>query len=217
MTLELIDRDDVSKLRTYPRKLANAQVRKISSLIASIFTSNANMGPVMADNYNVFEAPHHGNLGSTALSVTEWELARSAIFNQSMLVAGGETAPKLAIDPRYLLVPRTKRLAAYRILYPDLAYEANMFSNNMQQQTWGDVVCVPEWTDAFKWAAVCDPAVAPAIILGERFGIKPEIFVAGDDMSPAMFSNDEVRLKVRSFLSVFVADYRPMYKENATS
>ncbi len=217
MTLELIDRDDVSKLRTYPRKLANAQVRKISSLIASIFTANTNIGPVMADTYNVFEAAHHANLGTTALSVAEWEVARAAVFNQPMLVAGGETAPKLAIDPRYLLVPRTKRLAAYRILYPDLAYEANMFSNNMQQQTAGDVVCVPDWTDAYKWAAVADPAVAPAIIVGERFGIKPEIFVAGDDMSPAMFSNDEVRLKVRSFLSVFVADYRPMYKENATS
>ncbi|HEX9013245.1 MAG TPA: hypothetical protein VF813_07005, partial [Anaerolineaceae bacterium] len=78
----------------------------------------------------------------------------------------------------------------------------------------GDVITVPDWTDANDWAAVCDPALAPAIYVGERFGLTPEIFISGDPLSPAMFSNDETRLKVRFFISVFVADFRPMYKEN---
>jgi hypothetical protein len=47
----------------------------------------------------------------------------------------------------------------------------------------GDVVVVPEWTDATNWAAVVDPALAPGIVIGERFGLMPEIFIAGDELS----------------------------------
>jgi hypothetical protein len=42
----------------------------------------------------------------------------------------------------------------------------------------------------------------------------PEIFIAGDNLSPAVFTNDESRLKVRHFLAVWVADYRPLHKSN---
>ena len=42
-----------------------------------------------------------------------------------------------------------------------------------------EVITVPEWTDATDWAACADPAVMPGIMLGERFGLLPQIFVAG--------------------------------------
>ena len=73
-------------------------------------------------------------------------------------------------------------------------------------------ITVPEWTDADDWAAVCDPAVAPAIFVGERFGIMPEIYTAGDELSPAVFMNDEHRLKVRHFPGVWVNDFRPLHR-----
>ena len=57
-----------------------------------------------------------------------------------------------------------------------------------------------------------DPLVAPAIFVGERFGIMPEIFIAGDELSPAVFTNDEHRMKVRHFLAVWVNDFRPLHK-----
>jgi len=214
LTLELIDRDDVTRLRTYPRKLANTSLRTLSGLVASIFTANGGLGPLMSDGKNVFDAVSHHNLGVAALSSAAWEAASSAIYSQPMLVKAGDAAPKLALDARYLLVPRALRLEARRILYPSFEREANIFSENMQRGEMGDVVTVPEWTDESDWAAAADPRLAPAIIVAERFGLKPEIFIAGDEYSPAMFSNDEARLKIRHFLSVFVADYRPLYKAN---
>jgi len=78
----------------------------------------------------------------------------------------------------------------------------------------GDVLTVPEWTDADNWAVACDPAIAPAIYVGYRFGRVPEVFIAGDNQSPAVFMNDEHRLKVRFFLTVWVNDFRPLHKEN---
>ncbi len=70
-------------------------------------------------------------------------------------------------------------------------------------------ICVPEWTDTANWAAVCDPAIAPSIILGERFGLIPEVYIANRETDPAVFMNDEHRLKIRQFLAICVGDFRP--------
>lgn len=224
LTLELIDRDESRKLAAYPRELAAAGLRKISALVSAIFTANAGIGPTMADtgalfnNTAVTTAGGHANLLTTALAAAQWDVVCAAVYNQPMLIKNAAglygTGPKMAINPRYLLVPRALQLAAMKILYPSLENAANIYSENLQRGQPGDVVTVPEWTDATDWAAVCDPLIAPAIYVGERFGIMPEIFIAGDELSPAVFMNDEHRLKVRHFLACWVNDFRPLHKSN---
>jgi hypothetical protein len=220
LTLELIDRDTVAKLKAYPRELANAALRNISALVAAIFSASAGAGPTMADTGALFNATAittlggHVNLLTTALSAAQWDTVGAAIFNQPMLIKQAATyygtGPKMGINPRYLLVPRALQLTAKRILYPDLEYTTGFNSQNQLQGQQGDVVTVPDWTDTNDWAAVCDPAVLPAIFVGERFGILPEVFIAGDSLSPAVFMNDETRLKVRQFVAVWVNDFRPL-------
>jgi hypothetical protein len=214
LTLEMFEKDETNKLREYPKKLTSAAIRRISSLVSAIFTANSGVGPAMADTYKVFDATHHSNLGTTALAAAAWEAACKAVYAQPNLVASGGTGGVLGLDPKYLLVPRDLRLTAQQILYPSFAHEANYFSENQQRGEMGDVIVVPDWTDANDWAAVCDPRLAPAIILGERFGLMPELFIADNPFTGALFTNDEVRMKVRHWLAVFAADYRPMYKAN---
>ncbi len=224
LTLELIDRDESRKLSSYPRELAAAGLRKISSLVAAIFTTGSGAGPTLADggalfnNTAVTSAGGHANLRTAALSSAEWDSVQSAVYKQSMLIKNAAgvygTGPAIAINPRFLLVPRVLQLAAMKILYPTLENAANIYSDNMQRGQPGDVITVPEWSDPSDWAAVCDPILAPAIFVGERFGLLPEIFIAGDDLSPAVFTNDEHRLKVRHFLAVWVNDFRPLHKSN---
>jgi hypothetical protein len=221
LTLELIDRDETRKLRAYPRELANAGLRRISSLVAAVFTDNSATEPVMADGAALFNntavttAGGHANLLTTALSAAQWENVGQAVYNQPMLIKNAAgiygTGPKQAINPKYLLVPRALELAARKILYPGMENAANINSENLQR---GDVVVVPEWTDASDWAAACDPRIAPAIFVGTRFGIMPEVFIANHELSPAVFMNDEHRLKVRHFIAVWVNDFRPLHKEN---
>lgn len=224
LTLELIDRDETRKLRAYPRELASAGLRNISSLVAAIFTQGNDTGPTLADGAALFNpnaasgAGGHANLRTGALSALEWDAACTAVYNQPMLVKNAVgtygSGPRMAINPRFLLVPRALQLAAMKILYPTLENAANIYSENQQRGQPGDVITVPEWTDATNWAAACDPRVAPAIFVGERFGILPEVFIAGDEHSPAVFTNDEHRLKVRHFLTVWVNDFRPLHKNN---
>jgi len=214
LTLEMFERDETHRLRQYPQKLASAALRRISALVAEIFTASNGTGPAMTDTYHVFDAGHHFNLGTTALGSASWEAACKAVYNQGMVIASGGTAPKLALDAKYCLVPRDLRLTAMNILYPSFAHESSIFSENMQRGEMGDVITVPEFTDVSDWAAAADPRLAPGIILGERFGIMPEIFIADSQLSGALFTNDELRMKVRHWVSVFVADYRPLYKAN---
>jgi hypothetical protein len=224
LTLELIDRDETRKLRAYPRELANAGLRKISSLVAAIFTDNTAVGPTMADTGALFNntvvttAGGHANLLVTALSAAEWEVVSTAVYNQPMLIKNAAglygTGSKQAINPKYCLVPRALELTAKNILYNSWWAADNRHHENLLQGEQGDVVTVPEWTDATDWAAVCDPRIAPAIYVGTRFGIMPEVFIAGNELSPAVFMNDEHRLKVRHFLAVWVNDFRPLHKSN---
>jgi len=224
LTLELIDRDDARKLALYPRELAKAGIRKLSALVAAVFTDNSAVGPTMADTGALFNATAvttaggHANLLTTALAAAEWEVVSNAVYSQPLLIAQETgyygTGPAMAIDPKYCLVPRELKLTAMKILYPDWENAANVHSENLQRGEIGDVVVVPEWTDANNWAAVVDPRLVAGIVVCERFGLLPEIFVAGDELSPAVFMNDEHRIKVRHFLAVLVQDFRALHKSN---
>ncbi|MDY6846979.1 MAG: hypothetical protein SVP52_07575 [Chloroflexota bacterium] len=223
LTLELIDRDETRKLKAYARELGSAGLRKISSLVAAIFTANAGVGPTMADTGALFNATAvataggHANLLTTALDITAWEAACQAVYNQPMLIKNSAglygTGPKMAVNPKFCLVPRALQYTAWQMLQGEYVREATYTYDNILKGS-AVPVTVPEWTDATDWAAVCDPVIAPSIYVGERFGIMPEIYVAGDELSPAVFMNDEHRLKVRHFLAVWVNDFRPLHKSN---
>jgi len=207
LTLEMFERDQTHKLRQYPRKLASAALRRISALVGSVF---AGAGPQMSDGLPVFHAGH-GNTAPLALDPAGWEQACQAIYNQPLL-APGPGGPLLALDARYCVVPRALRLPAMQVLYPAFSHEANIFSENLQRGEMGDVITCPEMTAPDEWVAVADPRLAPAVIVGERFGLMPEIYVADQPTGGALFTHDEIRMKVRHWVSVFVADYRPLFK-----
>ena len=193
LTLELIDRDESRKLAAYPRELAAAGLRKISALVAAIFTDNAGVGPTMADTGALFNATAvttaggHANLLTTALAAAEWDVVSKAVYNQPMLIknAAGVLWNGSKDGHQSALLARATSFAAHRHENPvSIARKMRpaFISENMQRGQPGDVVTVPEWSDATDWAAVCDPLIAPSIYVGERFGIMPEIFIAGDNL-----------------------------------
>lgn len=230
ITRRALINDDTRKLRAIPLALASAGIRKISKLIAALFTSNSAVGPTLADGGALFNstavttAGGHANLLTTALGTTyaAWEAAAAAMYNQPMLIANETgyygTGDKMALDPKFCLVPRALKGQAEALFIPRLAEVLNTAGISASgQPTYGGAVVpltIPEWTDATDWAAVADPLLAPAVMIGEAFGIMPSIYVAGDERDPAMFANDEARVKVRTEVAVGVADYRPLHKSN---
>ena len=228
ITIEALINDDTRKLRAIPRELGKASMRNKSALVAAIFTSNSAVGPTMADTGALFNATvvttlgGHANLLTTALGTvyTAWEAAAAAMYNQPMLVANEATyygtGKKLGIDPKFCLVPRALKGAAEALFMPRWASSVEAIAAVGGPTYGGQVVpvTVPEWTDATDWAAVADPLLVPGICMGEAFGLNPEIFVAGNQTDPAMFANDESRIKVREFTAVGVANFRGLHKSN---
>jgi hypothetical protein len=222
LTLEAIDRDDTMALKRIPKELAFAAMREISATVAAIFTANSATGPLLADggylfnNTAVTTAGGHANLLTTALGTTtaQWEIIATAMYNQPMLVANEATyygtGKKLAIDPSIILVPRKLRGAANDMF----VQRQPSVTTNSDWYGAVEVLTVPEWTDDTDYAAVIDPKIIPGVMIGTRFGLQPEIFIAGNETDPAVFMNDESRMKVRHFTAIGVADFRPLHKEN---
>lgn len=223
LTLEMIDRDQTRKLAQYPKELANSALRTLSAKIAAVFTDNSSVGPTMADGGALFNNTvvttkgGHANLLTTALTAAQWDTVAAAMYNQPMLIRNDTsyygTGPKMALEPRYCLVPRALRKTAFDAFLNAWDVTSGVHSENLLKGLVVPLV-VPDWTDTNDWAAVCDPAIAPSIIVGERFGVKPEIFVAGRETDAAVFMNDEHRIKVRDFKAILVQDFRPLHKEN---
>ncbi len=210
LTLEMIDRDDTARVRAIPRLLATAAIRTLSATIAGLFTQNGGVGPTLSDGLALFHASH-GNLRTAALSAAEWDNVIQTMFKQTELNSG----KRLGVRPRFLLVPIELEKTAWQIL--GASQDPSLTTaelDNVRRQSTSDVIVVPEWTDANDWAAVADPAVAPGIGVGYRYGRTPEVFVAQDEVVGSMFTNDELRVKVRFLYAAGVMDYRPLHKNN---
>jgi len=126
------------------------------------------------------------------------------------------TGKPQALKPSICLVPADLITAAEALFIPRWEAQAQNIPAT-QSVRWGGKVqplAVPEWTDATDWAQLVSPKLRPGIMLGEIFGVKPQIFSAASEIDPAMFANDESRLKVRQFVTVGVADDMPLHKSN---
>jgi hypothetical protein len=233
ISLEVLMRDKIQFVRRIPQVLADTWYNTQSDLVSAVFTTNTAAGPVLADPGALFNATAlgsaggHVNLLTTALSHSEFGVVRTAMRKQTDQPLGA--GRKLLLQPKYLLVPVDLEITALDIRNAELVPGADFDTAGGGAQTPNhyrnqfEVIVVPTWTDANDWAVVADPMLAPAIWLiyprGQR---TPQIFSADGENSGAMFTNDELRFKVRlmtyRFSSTYdcapVSDFRPLHKSN---
>jgi len=234
VTWEVMMRDKINYIRSIPRRLAASWSSTLGGLVSGAFTVASDVGPTLSDTGALFNATAtttaggHANLLTTALSYASFSAARIAMRKQTNQALG--TGDKLQINPAFLLVPEDLETTARAIQTSELQPDADMDSGtggqtkNQFQNTFQTIV-VPKWTDVNNWALVADPRQFPAIyLIFPRGGRTPSIFTANDANSGSMFTNDELRYKVRlatyqssaSVASAPVADFRPLHKSNVS-
>jgi len=169
--------------------------------VADLFTTNANL----ADGNPLFDATH-SNLGSSALSATSWDTAIQAMFKQ----AEYHSSKRLGVRPKFCLVPIELEKTALTVFTSDGEPGTANNDANVRRYSAG-VLTVPEWTDADNWYAAADPGELEGVCIGYRFGRAPELYLAGDELVGSMFTNDEMRIKVRFIYALGVGDYRALY------
>ncbi len=230
LTMESVINDDLRGFIRMPKELALAGIRLISELVAAIFTQASGAGPTMTDGGALFNstaqttAGGHVNLLTTALGTdyTAWNAVATAMYKKKLMVKNATgyygTGKPQGLKPSICLVPADLIAQAEALFVPRWDAPAQNVPAT-QSPRWGGRVlpiAVPDWTDATDWAAVIDPKLRPGIMLGEIFGVKPQIYSASSELDPAMFANDESRLKVRQFVTVGVADDMPLHNNNVT-
>ena len=174
--------------------------------MSALFTDNSGEGVTLADTENLCSAAH-SNKGTTALSATTWDAAIQAMYQQ----AEYHSSATLGIRPRYCLVPIELEKTALGIFTSEYEYGGGNFDTNVRRARGGNVITVPEWTDANNWYATADQSDLEGVCIGYRYGRAPELFVADDQVMGSMFTNDEMRIKVRFVYTVGIGDYRAIY------
>jgi hypothetical protein len=229
ITLEMIRKSDIVRMRAIPKALTLAAVRTRSAAVGGIFTQASGVGPTMADDSTALFHANHGNLMTTAFSAAAWASMRQKIWEQS--VPG--TSHPLGMWPKYCLVPielfDTALTTFGRGAGADMvgrptsagtAQEGNIYGETRTGDPRPVPIPVPEWTDANDWAAMTDPklhapiCMAYAAAQGGGSHPMPEIFTVTSETSGLMFTNDTLPVKVRDWFAVGVSTYIGIGKSN---
>jgi hypothetical protein len=199
LSLEMIKNDDVGAVRQIPIKLSRAAKRTLSKFVYAFISANG----AIYDTKTLFHADH-GNLGTAALSEDSLEAARLAMYAQAEMDSG----EPLWIGIKSLLVP-----AALERTAVDMFRRTTENDKTFIQSLAPDIIPVPWFTDGTDWAAVADPMEIPGLEIGFLDGAEePELFVADNPKSGALFSNDQLQYKIRHVYGGAVCDYRAFYK-----
>jgi len=225
LTLEMIRKNDLMRVREVPRKLMRSAIRTRSARMASIWTRNGGVGPTMADGKALFHDDHQ-NLGTEAFSHGAWTTARQRAFKQTQ---PGSDA-RLGFMPEYLLIPidllevvmTTFGYGAGDVGKPTAAGTAQEVNIYALTENRPKIIPVPEWLDANDWAWMVSPRFVPAVQMafanlpnGGKSPM-PEIFAAERDTEGLMFSNDTLPIKIRDWYGIGIASHLGIGKQNVT-
>ncbi len=198
ISLEAIANDDVGVIRRLPVKLSQAAKQTLYRFVLDFLATNAAV-------YDTVALAHatHNNLGATALSAATFAAARLAMLQQ----AEAGSSERIGLVARHLYVPTNLEETAF-----DLFVRTTNNDETFVQSRKPKVHVVPYWTDANNWWVTAEKAAVPLIELGFYGGREePELFVQDNPTQGSLFSNDQIKYKIRHIYSGAVLDYRGFY------
>lgn len=184
ITMEAIKNDDVGAIRRVPMELGRAAKRTLFKFVFEFFRAN----PTIYDGTALYHASRN-NLFSAALSGAQVSAHRLAMKKQ----VGRDTATRMGIGPRFLLVPDDLEETAV-----DLFRRNTNNDKTFQQSLSMDIITVPTWTDANDWVTVADPLDIPVLEIGFLDGQEEPMLLAQDQATEGqVFTNDIISWKIR--------------------
>lgn len=203
LTLETIANDDLGAMRQIPVRLARAAAQTLHEFSFDFLATN----PTIYDSVALFHGTH-SNLGSAALDATTLTAGRVAMLKQADM----SNSKRLAIRPRFLVVPIDLEKSAYELTATDREVASANNTLNFVKTFGLTTIVVEYWTDANNWFLVGDPRLQPTIEIGFWNGREePELFLQDAPTVGSAFSNDKLTYKIRHVYGGAVVDYRPFY------
>ena len=184
VTMEGIKNDDVGAIRRVPLELARSAKRTLYKFVMNFFAANA----AIYDSVALYHASH-GNLAVAALDATQLAAHRLLMKKQT----GRDTATRMGIGPKFLLVPDDLLETAF-----------NLFNRNTNldktfvQDLSLTIIAVPTWTDTNDWVTMADPNDIPVLEIGFLDGMEEPVLLTQDSPTEgSVFTNDLISYKMR--------------------
>lgn len=195
LSLESIANDDVGLIQRIPMKLGVAAKRTLYEFVLDFLSANANI----YDGVALFHASH-GNLSTAALADATFAAMRQAMLQQ----AERDSAKKLGLILRHIAIPDELEETAFNMFV-----RGTNLDETFVQSRKPTVHVVPHWTDANNWYGTADKRQTPLIELGFYNGQEePELFVQDSPSQGSLFSNDQIKYKIRHIYKGAVMDFR---------
>lgn len=210
VTLETFLNDDVHAMTRIPTKVAHAAAVTLNEQVALLFTTASGTGTVLSDTYRVFDSVHHQ--GNTSTSTTMDLSSTSLQAAMTVMEKFQNSASKIiGVRGRYLMIPPDLRWTAAVITQSQ--YAAGSANNDINPLSGALVpIVVPQFTTAYQWYLLADPAQIESIEIGFLNGREePELLVQDNPTAGAVFTNDAISYKVRHIYGLGWLDYRGAY------
>lgn len=202
----MILNDDLRAVQRLLTRLPRAARRTVARTVWTPFLTNA---IYQGDNKAIFHADH-GNLGSTAYSITTAEAARTAMFKQTELDSG----EALGLRPAMVSFPSDLRALVTNVNNFNPQAVAVENGNSMFQFfTPEGLFENPFQTDANDWMMFADPNECEIVELAYLNGQQePVMLVADNPANGQMFVGGRIQYKIMHDHNAEVVDFRGSYK-----
>jgi hypothetical protein len=197
ISLEAIANDDVGLIRRIPLELANAAGMTLYDFVYGFMLGNG----VIYDTVALFAAGHN-NIGSAALANASFSAARLAL--KAHIKPG--TGKRIGLVARHLHVPPELEETAY-----DMFVRGSNNDESFVQSRKPIVHVVESATDANNWYLTADKSQIALLEVGFYGSRTPELFVQDNPTQGSLFSNDQLKYKIRHIYGGCVKDYRGFY------
>jgi len=197
LSIETIANDDVGVIRRIPMSLATAAGRTLYEFVYDFLATN----PTIYDTKALFHATHN-NTGTAALDATSFAAARLAIKQQTELSSN----KRLGLTLRHLVIPAELEETAFNLFVRNTNNDETFVQSRKPT-----VHVVDYWTDVSNWYATTDNAQCPLIELGFYGSETPDLFVQDLPTQGSLFTNDQIKYKIRHIYGGAVRDFRGFY------
>jgi hypothetical protein len=216
VTWEMIKNDDLRMVTRLVSEMGKAAARTLAKfafdLILNTDTNNVINAGTIYDSKALYHADH-SNITTDALDVDSLDLAITAMANQLQ----ADSDEPLNINAKYLMVPYELRALAKILIesekFPGTS-KGTVESVNPNYQSLEPLIIPKGYlrSDQNNWYVLADSADLEYLNIGFLDGKEnPEIFLQDNPSVATVFTNDQIKYKVRHVYNGVQTDYRGYY------
>jgi hypothetical protein len=216
VTWEMVKNDDLRMITRLVSEMGRAAARTLGKFVYDLVL-NVSGGVINAGTIYDSTALYtsgHSNLTTNALAYDSLDAGIIAMMNQTQ----PDSSEPLGIRSKYLLVPGELRGTAKVMVESEkIPISSGPGTQESINPNFGRVepIVIPNGflrSDKNNWYLIADPKDVESIVIGFLDGKEnPEIFLQDQPTVATVFTNDQIKYKVRHVYNGVVTDYRGFY------